>query len=151
MKKIIVILLSVSLFSCHHKKMTDSAKTETKATAPEEVKEIIPQVTVDATADMVNTGARYTVDSIALNSNMLSVFVKYSGGCKEHTWDLKSNGMYAKSLPPQISVCLTHTNNGDACRELIIKEIKFDIAKLKHPNNKTVVVKLGDKQVTYTF
>jgi hypothetical protein len=85
-----------------------------------------------------------------VNENILSVYVNYSGGCKPHVFDLVSNGMYSKSLPPQISVCLKHANNGDACRKLIMRELKFDISKLKYAGNKTVVVKLGDKEVNYT-
>ncbi len=106
-------------------------------------------VTVDAQADMSTTGAAYNVDSISVEGDVLSVFVNYSGGCKEHSFELLSNGMYAKSLPPQISVCLKHTNNEDNCRKLVMQELKFNIAALHYKGNGATIVKLGDKKVTF--
>jgi len=97
---------------------------------------------------MTSTGAPYKVDSISIDGDILSVFVNYSGGCKEHTFDLVSNGMYAKSMPPQISVVLKHTNNGDNCRELVMKELKFDVSPLKYKGGNVTVIKLGDKTAT---
>ena len=144
-----VYIICVILFSgCHHKQITKTAET-VQTTTSAKPSSGNKEVTVDATADMSATGAMYRVDSMTVNGDVLSVFVNYSGGCKDHSWELFSNGMYEKSLPPKISVCLKHTNNGDACRELKMEEVKFDIAKLKNPSNKTVIVKMGDKSVRY--
>lgn len=151
----VFFLSAVLFFSCHKKQIsqtnTSSAvvsteKSETKATAAQpEVKNAI----VNAETDMTNTGSMYNVDSIKVTNDTLSVFVNYSGGCKEHSFELYSNGMYAKSLPPQLSLCLRHTGNGDACRKLIMQELKFNINNLKYPGKNTVVLKLGDKKATY--
>lgn len=144
-------MLALSFAACHQKKMAETASVSPAATSAQaENKEVIEDAVVETGADITATGAMYTVDSMTVKDNILSVFVKYSGGCKEHSWDLISNGMYAKSMPPQLTVCLKHTNNGDACRELIMKEIKFNIAKLKYASSKTTVIKIGDKQVRYT-
>ena len=151
-----VLFLSAAIFfSCHKKQInkTDSASASVVATQEEkqetppanEVKNAI----VDTETDMANTGSIYRVDSMKINNDTLSVFVNYSGGCKEHSFDLYSNGMYAKSLPPQLSLCLRHTNNGDACRKLIMKELKFTINNLKYQGKNTVILKLGDKKATY--
>ncbi|MGZ4061154.1 MAG: hypothetical protein ACXVPU_19135, partial [Bacteroidia bacterium] len=97
-----------------------------------------------------STGSPYNVDSLAVNGDILSIFVNYGGGCKEHTFELVSDGMYSKSLPPQISVCLKHTNNSDNCRKLVMRELKFNISKLKYTGSKTVTIKLVDKQINYS-
>jgi hypothetical protein len=147
-----LFLSSVLFIGCHKKPLNKTAdrsatveKTENKQAASPEVKSAI----VDAGTDMAASGAMYNVDSMTINNDTLSIFVNYSGGCKEHTFDLYSNGMYAKSLPPQLSLCLKHTNNGDACRKLIMKELKFNVSNLKYAGKKTVVLKLGENKVTY--
>ncbi len=106
-------------------------------------------IIVDPKVDMTLTGAPYGVDSLSVNGDILSIFVNYGGGCKEHDFELYSSGMYAKSLPMQVGVCLKHKNNGDACRKLIFRELKFNIAKLKVAGNKSLIVKLDNRQVNY--
>lgn len=151
----LIILLSVALFlSCHKKEIsTTTNKASSKSTLVNNNNTpIIKDAIVDPSADLTNTGAAYTIDSLKINGDILSLFINYSGGCNEHTFELFSNGMYAKSLPPQLSVCLRHTNNGEACRELINQELKFNVTKFRYPGKNTVVLKLGDKQrITYTF
>ena len=150
----ISILLSATLFLACHKKETNKTTTIATLKSSSESKNIAPIIKdaiVDPETDLMNTGAAYTVDSLRINGDILSIFINYSGGCSEHSFDLYSNGMYAKSLPPQLSLCLRHTNNDDACRELISQELKFNIIKLRYPGKNTVVLKIGDKQrVTYT-
>jgi hypothetical protein len=154
---LVVLLLFFGLSTACHKKAitnstanitpTNSTSNPTQNSTTSEIK----SVTIDPEAEMVNTGAVYVVDSLKINEDTLSVFVNYSGGCKEHSFELISRGMYTKSLPPQISVCLRHVNNEDACRMVVMKELKFNIAKLKHPTSKTVVVKLGNEhRINYT-
>ena len=155
MRKIIApatLIVSVLLLSCHDKAATASANSNSAAAAGNTKQAdaaTVKAVTVDPAADMTATGAAYTVDSISIKENILSVFVSYSGGCKEHAFELLSNGMYAKSLPPQISVVLKHTNNGDNCRELVMKELKFDVSALKYKSGNTTVIRLGDKKANY--
>ena len=158
MKKMLLlpVLLSAQLFiSCHNKKMSDTSNetpaANTTAANQNNASADVKAVTVDPKADMMNTGASYSVDSLAISGDILSVFVNYSGGCKEHSFELLSNGMYAKSMPPQATVCLKHTNNDDACRKLVMQELKFNVSGIKYKGgNGTTVIKLGDRQVTYT-
>jgi hypothetical protein len=150
---ITTILLSVVfLGACHKKEMSKTGRST--STSAQENKNTLPKIkdaTIDAGIDVMNTGAAYHIDSTQVNGDILSVFVNYSGGCQEHSFELYSNGMYAKSLPPQLLLCLRHDNKEDACRELINQELKFNIIKLKYPGKNTVILKLGDKQrITYT-
>lgn len=153
----IIILLSVTLFLACHKKETSKTNTNSTATSKstsenKNTAPIIKDAIVDPETDLMNTGAAYNIDSTKINGDILSLFINYSGGCNEHSFELYSNGMYAKSLPPQLSICLRHTNNDDACRELISQELKFNITKLRYPGKNTVILKLGDKQrITYTI
>ena len=149
MKKHLFIIIAFSFAACHQKEIT---KTNDGASSTNTVKteEAINEVIINASVDMNDKGAAYTIDSVKVKDDILSVFVKYSGGCKPHNWDLISNGKYSKSLPPQIEVVLKHANNNDNCRRLSFRELKFNVAKLKDPGNKTIAIKLADKEVHYT-
>ena len=148
MNRLIVILNIVLLSACHHKELT-SADNKSKTNATAVTAGGIKDVVIDATLNIYAIGAYYKVDSIEINNDTLSVFVAYSGGCKEHDWSLFTNGVYNKVHPPEITVCLKHNNNGDACRQIIKKELKFNISKLKYRRKKTVVIILGGDEVEY--
>ncbi len=147
-----IILLSVILFlSCHKKELTKNINTSKSKSESKNSPPVVKDAIIDAALDIMNTGASYNVDSMKINGDILSVFVNYSGGCKEHSFEIYSNGMYAKSLPPQLSLCLRHSSNDDSCREIINQELKFNMVKMKYPGKNTVILKLGAKQrVTYT-
>lgn len=109
----------------------------------------IKMVIVDRNINMSDTGTAYTIDSVKINNDILSLFVNYSGGCKTHSFELLSNGAYAKSLPPQVSISLKHIGNDDACRQLITQELKFNVSKLKYQGQNTVILNLRNKARIY--
>jgi hypothetical protein len=141
--KFFLILLSLTLIvSCHKKAIVKSNEDAIAG---------IDNIFVDASADISSTGAMYRIDSVKIIRDVLSVFVNYSGGCKEHHFDLISNGVYTKSSPPQIALCLKHINNEDMCRKLIMKELKFNISKIKCKGSKSLLVKIGEQSVEYIY
>jgi len=94
----------------------------------------------------------YSIDSLFIRSEILHVRINYSGGCKEHLFQLFSNGMFGKSLPPQVSVYLYHNSNGDNCRELINKELEFNISQLKYNSSKNIIINFDDThKVNYYY
>jgi hypothetical protein len=92
-----------------------------------------------------------TIDSMRVLGKTLILNVSYSGGCEKHEFDLYFNGMYAKSLPVQANLHLFHNNNGDACRKLEMKELRFDISEMKPPGGNSIILKLAGQQTTYTL
>ena len=137
-KNILFIILLLTGTSCHQKKLA-------KTTPDAEVKMVI----VDQNYNVKDSIVNYTIDSAKTNGDILSLFINYSGGCKTHSFDLYSNSLYAKSLPPQTTVYLKHKNNGDACRELIIEELRFNISQLKYSGKKTVIINVGKNHRVY--
>ncbi|MBK5284589.1 MAG: hypothetical protein JJE25_04245 [Bacteroidia bacterium] len=94
----------------------------------------------------------YSVDSLFILNDILHLSINYSGGCKEHSFQLFSNGMFGKSLPPQVSVHLQHNSNGDNCRELINKELQFNISPLKYNSSKKIIINFdGTQKVIYNY
>jgi guanyl-specific ribonuclease Sa len=152
MKKVILLpamFMTLLLASCHHKHVestaTSNAGTSTNNTNSDEIRD----VKIIPASEVCLTGDPYTIDSLTINGDVLSVFINYSGGCNPHQFDLTTNGNYEKSLPPQLSLCLNHSSNGDKCRKLIMRELKFNIESLKRQGTQTLVLKIGEKEVNY--
>lgn len=95
--------------------------------------------------------APFAIENITLSKNLLSINIKYSGGCNEHLFQLVGHKMVSKSEPPQRSVHLFHNNNGDSCREIIQDILVFDISALAYENRETTLDIEGfDKKIKYT-
>ena len=143
-----ILVLSILFSACHKKAIlsTNAAVhvNKTSSAASSEIKNII----IDSKLDGANIGgASFNVDSLAIAGDVLSIFVNYTGVCKEHTFELYSNKMYAKSLPPQLILYLKHINNEDGCRRLITQELKFNISAVKYTNS--LILKVANKSIKY--
>jgi len=150
-KNILFVLLFISIISSCHKREINKSNNGRESKTPLATTDSIKSVIINANYNIKDTGATYTIDSAKVNADILSLFIKYSGGCKAHSFDLYSTGFYAKALPPQTFVFLKHNSNGDACRQFFMKELKFNISQLKYTGQKVVVVKIGKKhRVQYT-
>lgn len=66
--------------------------------------------------------------NVVVDKNLMSVTVKYSGGCKAHEFELMGLKMISKALPAQRSLKLFHRADNDDCRELIEETLIFDIS-----------------------
>lgn len=145
----IIILFSVTLLlACHKKEMTSSKSVTPLIIPSTNASSEIKNVIVDSNLDIATIGGALTnVDSLAIKGDVLSIFVNYSGGCKDHSFDLYSNGMYAKSLPPKLTLFLKHTDNDDGCRSLISQELKFNISAVKYTSS--LSLKVGSKFIKY--
>ena len=110
----------------------------------------IKHIIIDTKANMLDTGDAYTIDSIKLNKDILSLFVNYSGGCQQHSFELYNNGISTHSLPPQTSISLKHIGNKDMCRQLISEEVKFNISSLKDKSKSPLILVFSNGQrITY--
>ena len=77
-----------------------------------------------------------------VNGNTLKITVEYSGGCREYDFQLVTNGMLMKSLPPQRPVRLIHLANEDLCRRMIIDTLTFDLTPLAAPGGGRIKLNL---------
>ncbi len=134
LKKIVGLLTLAILFA---------ACSNTKETAPIEEVEVIkaaPKAIVASDWNSYRSNAPIEITETILRGNQLSLYVRYSGGCKEHGFQLVGHRMIAKSLPPQRSVKLIHDNKGDDCRQIIEDVLVFDIYDLAHDKGETALV-----------
>lgn len=91
-------------------------------------------------------GAHYDIENAELSGNQLHITIAYSGGCKEHEFNLYHNKMMTKSMPPMLNIFLIHENNGDECEQYITKTIIFDVSTLEKdfPELKQIKLQLSN-------
>tara|TARA_B100000795_G_scaffold26831_3_gene17815 strand:- start:387 stop:863 length:477 start_codon:yes stop_codon:yes gene_type:complete len=146
----VLILISSSCNKRREMKKSPADQTETINTKE---KEAISVVEMDPTYKNIKTDSFNLLES-SLEGDNLILLVQYGGGCREHEWKLKTNGAYAKSLPPQITLNLEHNANSDMCRALVTDTLEFNLEPLRYPGNLQLDVRiLGyEKQVNrYTY
>jgi hypothetical protein len=86
-----------------------------------------------------------------VQGDLLKLTVQYGGGCEKHIFTLYTNGMYMKSLPPQMSMQLHHEDNDDRCRALITETIAIDISSIRYGNKGPLIIRLQDYKETITY
>jgi hypothetical protein len=95
--------------------------------------------------DLNTESAAVDILSAEIKGTSIQLVVSYSGGCAEHSFRLIGSAVLTKSLPPQRSVKLIHTNNGDQCKKMITDTLLFDVTPLANnaSKDKSVVLNLG--------
>jgi len=154
--KVALVLVGVLILissSCNERReMKKSAADQTETINTKE-KEAISVVEIDPTYKNIKTDSFTLLESNVEGDNLI-LLVQYGGGCEEHEWKLKTNGAYAKSLPPQITLNLEHNANGDMCRALLTDTLEFNLEPVRYPGTLELDVRiLGyEKQVNrYTY
>jgi hypothetical protein len=66
--------------------------------------------------------------------------LSYSGGCKEHDFDLYWDGSWEKTKPPVAHLHLSHNANGDACEAIKSAKLGYNLKPLRDPNGGQVIV-----------
>ncbi|MCF8463987.1 MAG: hypothetical protein K9G41_04060 [Flavobacteriales bacterium] len=130
-------LIIVSVVSCKNNgQSTGQTKTAMVQTDVQTVKEII----IDNNRTPVKPD--FSVLEMSNENDVLTVIVRYGGGCEEHDFNAYFSGGWAKSLPPQAAITLEHLNpNNDRCRALVFDTLRFNMKPLQYSGGKEVVVK----------
>ncbi|MCX6224162.1 MAG: hypothetical protein NTV01_05350 [Bacteroidia bacterium] len=72
----------------------------------------------------------FRLDSAYVDDDCLMMQVSYSGGCRDHEfnlWRLPPNALN----PPPVELALSHNSNGDACEAYITRWLIFSLAPLR--------------------
>ncbi len=127
---------AILLFSC-------KIKEGSSAKEKEEVKKVI----VNGAREIEEAKQKtYTLNSFSFNGDTLIMEVTYTGGCGQNTFELYSNGLLMKSLPPQINVYLEHSIENETCKKEIKKTLKFDLSPLKKPTNPKIILNINSSE-----
>lgn len=80
----------------------------------------------------IKTKDKYALSSAKIEKDALRLNISYSGGCKEHVFEIIWNGFFLESNPPQVDLFLVHNANGDRCEAYITKkDLQFDLSPIK--------------------
>ena len=157
MRKTILILLAVygGAASCRNQKSTSMDNTPPETLAAYFTQQIQHPLVIQEVAN--TDGLRHDAFSIAgmrINGDTLLVDVTFSGGCSQHVFTMSTNKQWLKSMPPQIHLELTHDGHQDACRELFMGTLRFDLTTIRHPQSKSIQIILNkntQEKITYTY
>ena len=70
----------------------------------------------------------FDLGTATVDDDVLSMTIRYGGGCLDHDFALyMSPMMFAKSLPVQADIYLSHDANGDLCEAYLQKTLRFDL------------------------
>lgn len=109
----------------------------------------------DAPGDPYNILGRPTVER-----NSLLVTVQYGGGCARHEFALRASHVFLESHPVQSPVTIRHNANGDLCRALLTRDLRFDLTALRdawrrgyQQQSGTIILRLRgyDEGIAYAF
>lgn len=136
MKKILIILSVITLvIACGNVKETKSARSVS----------ISKSILVDDFSEYSRESSATQILDVNISDSTLTISVSYNGGCKDHDFELIGSKMIQKSLPPIRGIMLIHHSNNDDCRELIQKDLKFNISNFKYPNGDIMLNLTGHK------
>lgn len=145
MKSLIIFSIVLILFGCKsHKNAKNSINQSNSETM------------LKARIGDDNTASDLTqILDISIKGNVLAIKVSYSGGCKDHTFDLIGSPNISKSLPPIRTIQLKHTANGDDCKKLEERILEFDLSDLAYKQESGSVIFLNlvgwKERIEYTF
>lgn len=70
----------------------------------------------------------YSIDTLQLDGDILTLTAGYSGGCADHDFVLcMSPAAFLESYPVQANLYLRHDSHGDMCEALISEVLEFDL------------------------
>lgn len=149
MKSISLIFIISVLLSCGAEKPAVTGDTSDSTAKPGEMK-----ITA-IIGEKSKTSDPFTISSVSVDGNTMTIEVTYSGGCKDHSFQMTGSSMIAKSLPPIRTIQLTHASGGDECKKMIIQQIKVDVSALayKQESGSEIFLTLEGwkEKIKYTF
>jgi hypothetical protein len=92
------------------------------------------------------------INSMRIEDGVMYLNVSYSGGCEEQSFELRGAELIMKSLPPKRSLVLVRDDKGDACREWITKDLKFDLKPVmlnEDPTQQIIFILSNNQQEIY--
>ena len=86
-------------------------------------------VAFGSTADLQSDP--FALNSASVTGTVLTISVSYSGGCRNHEFDLTAAESFQESSPVQLPMVLTHEDNDDPCEAYPTEQRRFDLTPVK--------------------
>ena len=97
------------------------------------------------------SSAPYELLRMTIEQDVLCATVQYSGGCKSHVFELVENGPLVRSMPPKQPLALIHDARGDACRQVVVESVEFDLRSFRAGPRGLTVLSIGDTLLPYRY
>ncbi len=111
------VVFSIFIFACKSNKYSSNSNNQKG----------IP-VIIDSSFSVDNKNMRMNILNIQLNKDVLTLEINYSGGCKEHNFNLYSNGKIENNT---LQLFLVDMQNEDFCKMLLTDTLYFNLSNLK--------------------
>jgi hypothetical protein len=100
-----------------------------------------------------------TIISAEVKNDTLELWANYGGGCRAQSFLLLSDAAWMESYPVQVGVRLARDAQGDNCKALLSRMLRFDLAPLRNAYNEayggsTGIIRMnirGFSSVTYSW
>ncbi len=148
-------IMSLFIYSCN--KQTTAVIAESNVLTEEET---VKRIVIEDAWENSTTDGAYEINSAEVVDNVLRLSVTYGGGCEEHDFELVGASAFAESYPVQAKLAIQYDDNGDECRSLLSRDLRFDLTPLQHLyasqygiDTGTILFRLGgfDKFIRYDF
>ena len=74
----------------------------------------------------------FRLNSAAVNDDVLTLVVDYSGGCRDHEFTLTAPRSFQESAGSvQLAITLIHDANGDRCEANPTEQLRFDLSPIR--------------------
>lgn len=134
----LLFILTIALASaCGTTKDTMGTKSEDQAASAKDVSKVQKPVVEMGYEEKSDP---YNLLSASVDGKKLKLKVQYGGGCEEHAFELYTNGMIMKSLPPKQRFFLRHYNHGDSCKGLKTKDLVYDLSETTVTGNSLIIM-----------
>ena len=124
MKKLYFFLLLAA--SCaSEKQQISEARIQNESTSSTQNKIILAKIGRSTTISNP-----IQIISAKLSANILTLDIKYTGGCIDHDFQMIGSPSIAKSMPPIRSIELIDTTTNDECEKITFETLTIDISDL---------------------
>lgn len=148
----ISIFVGLSFFFVNCKSSSKSASST--VIAKPQVQEIVKNIKIDKEFVKEGKNMMMNIEAAALEEKakgLLKLIISYSGGCKEHDFELISKGNYLKTNPPKINLYLIDNQKEDPCRSIITDTLFFNLEHIKYPSGDKLILLINDSEKTIEY
>lgn len=95
----------------------------------------------------------FSISAASIDGDILTLEVSYHGGKAFHDFELLFNGIYMKSMPPQVNLFLKHSHTPENCEKLISESVHYNLKNLRLGERGTVIIRLAGytEKLEYTY
>lgn len=79
----------------------------------------------------------YELVEASIDGDVLTLDIRFGGGCEEHRFALVTSRIFLESYPVQMPAHLSHDASGDPCRALVRETLRVNLRSVKRAYRET--------------